>query len=441
MLDRALNDPPRENLAAASALSAMMFLQYAVWGVWLPSLAIYLTAPADGGGLGFTGGQVGWILGLAGAIGAVTAPFIAGQVADRYLNAERALAGLLLVGGAINFALAYVHNYYVFLLLSVLYSICYMPTLSLTNGISFAHLRDSERTFPWVRLWGTVGWIVASNAFALLWLAAAPTPAEKTARIADALKVAGVASAGYALFSLLVLPKTPPKRDVAHPLAFARAFALLRHRGFLIVTLVALPIAMIHQTYFFRAPTFLQKAVGVPVEWVNTVLSIGQFSEIAFLALLGFFLKRLGYRGVLALGCAAYAIRFGIFGLGGPKWLVIASQALHGLCYGCFFAGSFLYVEQVAPRDIRHSAQTVFGIIILGLGPILAGLYNQFFDRFHTPLGTQSYSEFWYANAAIAAACGVALLLAFPRGKPLVHELAAADRFPIGEPMAAEVVP
>ena len=146
------------------------------------------------------------------------------------------------------------------------------------------------------------------------------------------------------------------------------------------------------------------------------------------------FIKKLGYRGVLALGCAAYAIRFGIFGLGGPKWLVIASQALHGLCYGCFFAGSFLYVEQVAPRDIRHSAQTVFGIIILGLGPILAGFYNQYFDRFTTPAGAQTYDAFWYSNAAIAAACGAALLLTFPRGKPLVHELREARGFPLDEP-------
>ncbi len=433
MPDRTMTEPPRENLATATALSTMMFLQYAVWGVWLPSLSIYLTAPTDGGGLGFTGGQVGWILGLAGAIGAVTAPFIAGQVADRYLNAERALAGLLLLGGVANFALAYVHNYWTFLALSVVYSVCYMPTLSLTNGICFGHLRDSERSFPWVRLWGTVGWIVASNAFALIWLAT-DSKALNTARIADALKVAGVASVAYAAFSLLVLPKTPPKRDVAHPLAFARAFGLLRHRGFLTVTLIALPIAMIHQTYFFRASPFFEKAVGIPVTWVNSVMSIGQFSEIAFLALLGLFIKKLGYRGVLALGCAAYAIRFGIFGLGGPRWLVIASQALHGLCYGCFFAGSFLYVEQVAPRDIRHSAQTVFGIIILGLGPILAGFYNQFFDRFQTPLGGQSYNAFWYANAAIAAACGAVLLLGFPRGKPLVHELRESHGFPLDEP-------
>ena len=437
MPDRVLDyeptdQPPRENLGTATALSAMMFLQYAVWGVWLPYLASYLTATPLNGGLGFSGGQVGWILGLAGAVGAVTAPFIAGQVADRYLNAERALGGLLLLGGVANFALAYVHNYWVFLALSVAYSVCYMPTLSLTNGICFGHLADSERTFPRVRLWGTVGWIAASNLFPLIWLATSDA-AVNTARIADALKVAGVLSVGYALYAFFALPKTPPKKDVGHPLAFARAFGLLRHRGFLTVTLVALPIAMIHQTYFFRVSPFLQE-VGLPLKWIGTVLSIGQFSEIAFLAVLGLFIKKLGYRGVLALGCAAYALRFGIFGLGGPKWLVIASQALHGLCYGCFFAGSFLYVEQVAPRDIRHSAQTVFGIIILGVGPILAGFYNQYFDRFTTPLGTQSYDAFWYANAAIAAACGAVLLLGFPRGKPLVHELRESHGFPLDEP-------
>src|ERR1051325_7814384 len=157
-----------ESRSAAPRLSLMMFLQYAVWGVWLPYLATYLTAPVTKGGLGFSGGQMGWILGLAGSIGAVTAPFLAGQIADRFMNAERWLAVLLIAGGVIKFITAGVHDYSTFLLMSVAYSVTYMPTLALTNSIAFSHLGDRERQFPQVRTWGTIGWIVASTAFPLL---------------------------------------------------------------------------------------------------------------------------------------------------------------------------------------------------------------------------------------------------------------------------------
>ena len=165
--------PPTAPRSAGARLSVIMFLQYAVWGVWLPYLANYLRAPVmenGQGGLGFTGAQVGWILGLAGSIGAIAAPFIAGQVADRYLNAERALALLLLLGGVVKYITAFQTGYMAWLLLSILYSVLYMPTLALTNSVAFANLDDPERKFPPVRALGTIGWIVASVAFPLIWM-------------------------------------------------------------------------------------------------------------------------------------------------------------------------------------------------------------------------------------------------------------------------------
>jgi nucleoside transporter len=392
-------------------LSIMMFLQYAIWGIWLPYLSNYLMAAPTGGGLGFTGGQVGWILGLAGSIGAISAPFIAGQVADRYMDAEKALALLVLVGGVLKYITASVTDYNTFLVISIAYSVAYMPTLSLTNSISFQNLRDSERQFPFVRVWGTIGWIVASVAFTWLWLVH-PDPVANTRRIADALRISGVLSVLYAVYCLTVLPRTPPKNSIAHPLAFAQAFGLLKHRGFLVVTLIALPIAMIHQCYFFRSAPFFESAVGVSKQALGPVLAVGQFSEIAFLAGLGLVLKRLGYKTVLALGVSSYVVRFGIYAYGEPASLMIATQSLHGLCYGFFFAGAFLYVEQVAPPDIRHSAQTVFGIIILGLGPVLAGFYNQQFDKVAPG---QLYRVFWSVEAAVALGSLIVLLLTFPR--------------------------
>ena len=151
-------------------LSLMMFLQYAVWGAWFPLAARYLSASVENGGLGFSSQQIGMILGLAGSIGAVSAPFIAGQIADRYFSTERVLAFLILVGGLVKWYTATQTTYKSWLLLSILYSVLYMPTLALSNSITFSHLTDRDRDFPKIRVWGTIGWIVASWVFAMFCL-------------------------------------------------------------------------------------------------------------------------------------------------------------------------------------------------------------------------------------------------------------------------------
>lgn len=412
-----------------------MFLQYAVWGVWLPYLSNYLMGPTNQGGLGFTGAQVGWILGLAASIGAVSAPFLAGQIADRFMNAETYLALLLISGGIVKYITASVHDYHQFIILSIIYSILYMPTLALTNSIAFAHLNDPEKQFPSVRVWGTIGWIVASNAFPLLWLQsnlhltilppfiAGIDKPNATALWADCLRVAGVLAILYGLWAMFALPKTPPTKNKENPFAFARAFALLKHPGFLVVTLVSLPIAMIHQIYFIRTGPFIE-ALGFAKAHIGPILSIGQVSEIFFLAILGFLLARLGYKWTLVVGALAYSLRFALFAIATPETrsIVLAANALHGLCYGCFFAGAFIYVERIATPDIRHSAQTVFGIIILGVGPVLAGLYNQWLDKLHvsTPKGPVfDYRTFWFIQSAVAAGSMLLLLVAF---KPRLNQ-------------------
>src|SRR6185503_15522982 len=153
-----------------SRLSVMMFLQYAVWGAWLPLAARYLTASTAEGGLGFTGTQMGLILGLAGSIGAIAAPFIAGQLADRHFSTERFLATLLAIGGVIKWITASQTGFSAWLLLSIAYSVVYMPTLALSNSMAFANLDDRERQFPKVRVWGTIGWIAASWIFPMIYL-------------------------------------------------------------------------------------------------------------------------------------------------------------------------------------------------------------------------------------------------------------------------------
>jgi nucleoside transporter len=380
-------------------LSVMMILQYAVWGIWLPILGQWLGAKKDAGGLEFGGTEIGLILGLGGACGAIAAPFIAGQVADRFLNAERALGILLLAGGVINIMLAGTTAFGQFLVLSIAYSIVYMPTISLTNSISFANLSDPETSFPRVRVWGTIGWIVASAAFPLLWLQTnvkfipypwflEGTPKENFIQyIPDALRVSGGISILYGLYSFFALPKTPPKADRQHPLAFAKAFGLLRKPSVLVLSVAALLIAMIHNIYFIRTGTWLGPvgaggAVGIQPAKIGATMSMGQMVEIVTLAILGGVIAAFGYRWTLTIGALAYFVRFALFAIasGDAEWAAYVGIGLHGLCFAFFFACAFLYIDRVAPKDIRHSAQTAFGIVILGLGPILAGFYNGFLD-------------------------------------------------------------
>ena len=203
-----------------SRLGGMMFLQYALWGAWLPLTARYLSASIAEGGLGFSGAQIGMILGLAGSIGAVAAPFIAGQFADRYFSTERVLAFLVLSGGLVKWYTATQTEYSAWLYLSIIYSVLYMPTLALSNSLAFSHIEDKENTFPKIRVWGTIGWIAASWAFPIIWLQqnlsfqlmppflSGPEVANVTARLADALKFSAMISVAYGVFCFMPVSYT-----------------------------------------------------------------------------------------------------------------------------------------------------------------------------------------------------------------------------------------
>ena len=411
--------------AVTARLCVMMFLEFAVRGMWYPFLANYLTAARAGGGLGFSPGQAGWVLGFAGAVGAVAAPFVGGRLADRHLNAERALAGLHCVAAGLLFANASSRSFGVFLGVMVCFSVAYAPTQSLTTSLAVSHLADRDRQFPRVRLWGTVGWITTSALFTFVVLRS-PSRATNVARIPMAMRAAGGLAVGYAAYAFFGLPKTPP---IAHAAGHAagraslgQAFGLLRDRSVLVLTLVGIPVSMLDTAYYLNIGPFLNAAVGVPLRWVGPTMALAQVSEVGCLFVLGSVLVRVGYGPVLAIGVAAEAVRFVVFALDPPGWVVCVALGLHGVAFACFFTTAVLYIQRVAPPAARHSAQTVFGIALFGLGPALAGPYSQLFDRavVHTAAGpVQNFRAVWWAQAGIAVACGAVVVTLFrPRAEP-----------------------
>ena len=392
--------------------SIMMFLQYALWGAWLPVTARFLSASILEGGLGFTGSQIGMILGLAGSVGAIASPFIVGQIADRYFNSDQILAFLVIAGGLVKWMTAYQNEYISWLILSIIYSLLYMPTLALSNSITFAHIQDSDNNFPKIRVWGTLGWIAASWAFPMVWLqtnlefqlmppfiVGAEVP-EVTSRLVDALKFSGIISILYGAFCF-TLPSTPPKQDAVEKLAYKKAFELFKITSFAVLVIASLAISIIHQIYFLQTGPFLSH-IGIPDSQIGPAMTIGQFAEIFTMFYLGYFLKRIGFHKVISIGVAAYFLRYAIFGTEVfPVWVIIVSQALHGFCYAFFFAAAFIYVDKLADKDVRHSAQTVFGIIIFGGGPVIGGWLSGYLQNMYTSDNIFDYSKFWYTLSAI----------------------------------------
>ncbi|MDP6505158.1 MAG: MFS transporter, partial [Planctomycetota bacterium] len=327
--------------------------------------------------------------GFAGAVGAICAPFIAGQVADRYFNTERFLAFLFMAGGAVKWYTATQTSFQAWLWLSIIYSVLYMPTIALTNSLAFAHLDDQEKEFPYVRVWGTIGWIAASWIFPWIWIQTdlkftsmppfleGPEKDGAVMLLANALKFSGILSFALGIYSL-TLPATPPKKEGVAKLAFAKAFALFRYSSFTTLVGASLLISIVHTIYFIHTGSFLSD-IGLKDGHIGPAMSIGQFAEIIVLAPLGFLLAKLKMKKVIFAGCMAYVARYAIFGTPSfPLEIIVVSQFLHGVCFSCYYAAAFIYIDAIAEEDIRNSVQTVFGIILLGIGPILAGtVYGQ----------------------------------------------------------------
>ena len=432
------SDPARPRLITLR-LSIMMFLQWGMFGLWIPLAGAFILAGTPEGGLGFTQSELGWIMGISGSIGALAAPFIAGQIADRHFSTERLMAVLLVIGGVLWWIMSEQKAYPVWLGLSIAGSLALAPTGALSNSLSFAQMTNPTKQFPVVRVWGTIGWIVAGWLFSWIWLqkivyVSPELPflhwypgvvvtwrppflvgaghADVMARMIDSLKAAAVVSWVYAAYCL-TLPNTPPKRQAGEKLAFWKAFRLMRRRSFLVLMVAALLIAAIHNIFFMQTGPLLLR-LGLDKANVGPAMSIGQVTEIVMIAILGLLLKYLGIRWVLTIGGAAYLLRFLFLGSTWlPLWMIVASLGLHGICFACYYAAAFIYVDRLADEDVRHSAQTFFGILI-GVGPVIGGWLNGLLAQHLTPPGGEiDYMTFWYIIAAIGLVATIVLAAFF----------------------------
>lgn len=386
-------------------LSAMMLLQYIIWGSWAPVLSGYLQET-----LHFSGTQTGFIYSLL-PVACIISPFLGGQLADRYMPTQRFLAIAHLLGGVSLFLLAGQTAYLPFVGWMLVYSLLYAPTLPLTNSICFHHMRNAERDFGSIRVFGTIGWILAGLGLTF-WR---EHTAWAVAHASDSLLLAAGASVLLGLFSL-GLPHTPPSKS-ENPLAFLEALKLLGNKNFLVFMIISFVVVTELQFYYVLTAPFLQH-IGIASARLPMVMTVAQAAEIIAMALLlPLLLPKIGVRRALAIGVIAWPIRYAIFAIGQPTWLVVSSLALHGLGYTFFFVVGQVYVNSVAGSDIRASAQSLLTLVTLGIGNFLganfAGWVQDYFTNKTGAEPVVHYAAVFLVPCALTVACAIAFLLFF----------------------------
>jgi nucleoside transporter len=390
-------------------LSVMMFLQFFIWGGWYVTMG-----PFAGTNLHATGAQTGALYSTQ-SWGAIIAPFIVGLIADRYFNAERILGVLHIVGAILMYqcyAAVDISAFYPYVLG---YMILYMPTLALVNSVSFSQMKDPEKEFSVIRVWGTIGWIVAGLAISFLfhWDAA-----ENVSRgfLKYTFLMSSVASVILGVFSF-TLPATPPK-PASEKVGISQvlgldALKMLKDKNFLVFFIASVLICIPLAFYYQNANSFL---TDLKVNNPTGKMTIGQVSEVLFLLALPLFFKKFGFKWTIVVGMLAWALRYAMFAYGNAgelSFLLIAGIALHGVCYDFFFVSGQIYTDSKAGPQIKSAAQGVITLATYGVGMLIgfyiAGLIS---DAYNSPAG-HDWHMIWLIPAGIAAVVMVLFMLFF----------------------------
>ena len=389
-------------------LSLMMFLEFFIWGGWFVTLGTFLdyNLSASGGQIATAFSTQSW--------GAIIAPFIIGLIADRFFNAEKIL-GFLHITGAILMYFMYVSTDFAeFYPLVLAYMIAYMPTLALVNSVSFNQMKDPAKEFSFIRVFGTIGWIVAGLVISYLFFWDAPE-ARENGMLRNTFLMVGIASAFLGLFSF-TLPKTPPTVDRSKKVSIVEtlgldALGLLKEKNFLIFFLASILICIPLAFYYQNANLFLSE---IGVENPTGLMTIGQASEVLFMLLLPFFFKRFGFKMTIIAGMLAWTIRYILFAYGDTGELIfmlILGIALHGLCYDFFFVAGQIYTDFKAGEKFKSSAQGLITLATYGVG-MLIGFYIAGLISDANLLGEKlhEWDSIWLFPAAFAF--GVMILFA-----------------------------
>lgn len=388
-------------LAIRVQLSVMMFLEFFIWGSWFVTMGTYLTTT-----LKATDVQNGTAYGTQ-SWGAIIAPFIIGLIADKFFSAQKILGVLHLAGAALMYYASTAENFGAFFPALLIYMILFMPTLALVNAVSFKQMNNPEKEFSSIRVWGTLGWIVAG--LLIGWMAW-----EKTGSLVNTFRLTAAVSAVLGIFSF-TLPNTPPPKantkTTFGEIVGADALGLLKDRNFLIFFLSSLLICIPLAFYYQETNKFLNE---IKMDGAAAKMSMGQMSELLFMLLIPWFFSKLGVKKMLLLGMGAWIIRYLCFGFGNVEsgiGLLYLGIILHGICYDFFFVTGQIYTDARAGERIRSSAQGMITLATYGVGMLIgfwfAGLIS---EHFKTADG-HDWKNIWMVPAGVAAA--VLLLFLF----------------------------
>jgi nucleoside transporter len=401
-----------DRVSPKTRLGIMMFLQFFVWGAWYTSIAVYMTAEG-------MGDLTHWPY-TVNPLAAIAAPFFLGLVADRYFSTEKVLGVLHILGGLVLLSVPqFSGTPVVFVSLLLLYNLCYMPTLGLANTLAFHNIVDQEKHFPLIRVFGTIGWIVA-GLFISLVLKEFATAGSLPEQTPLPLYTAAVTSLVLGLYSFS-LPHTPPpaagERVSMRSIVGLDALKALGSRPFYVFLgaslLISIPLAAYYNfTQLFLEATGFQNIAGTQ--------TLGQMSEVIFMLLMPVFFVRLGVKWMLVAGMGAWALRYVLFAVAAPNevfWMIIVGILLHGICYDFFFVTGQIYVDKKSTPAIRGQAQGMLVLVTYGLGMLIgAQAAGNLFNAFLGDAGALTLSQwqqFWVVPAVFAAVIMVGFALLF----------------------------